>query len=116
MSTTGSSINRSANQRRWQAHVKAQAESGLNRSEYCKQHGLSYDAMTYWRRKLTGNKQTGKTAMLVPIAMEAISSRRRAQWCPTALQILLPGNVAVAVNDDFSSTTLTRLLSVLETR
>lgn len=115
MSKTGSN-NRSANQRRWQAHVKTQAESGLNRSEYCRQHGLSYDAMTYWQRKLTGNKQARENAMLVPVSMEAISCRRNTQLSPAGLQILLPGNVAVAVNDDFSSATLNRLLSVLETR
>ncbi|MEA3467094.1 MAG: hypothetical protein U9R57_02590 [Thermodesulfobacteriota bacterium] len=38
---------RSTSQRHWQAHVKAQMQSGLNRAEYSRQHKLSYHAMTY---------------------------------------------------------------------
>ncbi|MDD2469065.1 MAG: hypothetical protein PHI97_34290 [Desulfobulbus sp.] len=32
----------------WQAHVKALADSGLSRREYCHQHHLAYHALTYW--------------------------------------------------------------------
>ncbi|MFV0437527.1 MAG: IS66 family insertion sequence element accessory protein TnpA, partial [Desulfopila sp.] len=31
--------------RKWQAHVKALAQSGLSRAEYCRRHSLSYHAM-----------------------------------------------------------------------
>ncbi len=38
--------NQAKHQRRWQAHVNALEKSGLNRTEYCKQHNLSYHALT----------------------------------------------------------------------
>ena len=41
--------NQAKRQRRWQAHVNALEKSGLNRTEYCSQHNLSYHALTYWK-------------------------------------------------------------------
>lgn len=43
--------NRTHKSRFWMAHVDAQAESGLNRAEYCRHHKLSYHTLTYWQRK-----------------------------------------------------------------
>ncbi|WP_319549680.1 IS66 family insertion sequence element accessory protein TnpA [Desulfogranum marinum] len=43
--------NRAHKSRFWIAHVEAQAKSGLNRAEYCRQHKLSYHALTYWQKK-----------------------------------------------------------------
>jgi len=57
----------SRNQRHWRAHIKAQKQSGLNRTEYCRQHKLSYHAMSYWAGKLStaSNKTT-----LVPVPLK----------------------------------------------
>jgi len=41
----------------WQAHVKALADSGLSRREYCRRHHLAYHALTYWVRKLKHGEQ-----------------------------------------------------------
>ena len=35
----------------WQAHIESLARSGCSRSAYCRQHRLSYHALTYWLRK-----------------------------------------------------------------
>ena len=39
-----------------EALVKAQIASGLSGSAYCREHGISYDALKYWCRKLGYSK------------------------------------------------------------
>ena len=110
--------NRAANQpnrqRHWQAHVKTLVNSGLSRAEYCRQHKISYHALTYWQRKFSRPGNT--TATLVPVPL-ATQSRHSAMHSGQAgLQVILQGNISIAVADDFSSVTLSRLLTVLENR
>ncbi len=105
---------RSRNQRYWQAHVKAQKQSGLNRTEYCRQHKLSYHVMTYWHKKLY--QPSSKKSTLVPVPFHSITLPSPVQADSSALKIILPGNLSVEVGDDFSPTTLVKLLATLEGR
>lgn len=104
-----------SNQRHWQAHVKALKQSGLSRAEYCRQYNLTYHAMTYWNRKFSRPKSSDAT--LVPVSIRHdIGKHLRQQQCRSALKVVLPGKLSVEVGDNFSPTTLTRLLTVLESR
>jgi hypothetical protein len=98
--------------RHWQAHVKAFAQSGLSRAEYCRQHNLSYYAMIYWQRKLSRNSNS---LTLVPVALH-VSEKNNSVSARAELQLILPGKATIAVGDNFSPATLNRLLSVLENR
>lgn len=100
--------------RRWQAHVTALAQSGLSRAEYCRQHDLSYHALTYWQRKLSRSRSN--TTSLVPVTLETMPAKKAVQAGRADLHIVLPGNMSIAVGDNFSTTTLSRLLTVLEGR
>ena len=102
------------NQRYWQVHVKALANSGLSRAEYCRRHDISYHALTYWQRKLPQPNST--TTTLVPVTLQTDAGRNVMQLERAALQIVLPGQMTIAVCDNFSPATLTRLLTVLENR
>ena len=106
---------RSQNQNHWQAHVKAQKQSGLSRAEYCRQYNLSYHAFTYWSRKLSscpgGNKMT-----LVPVPLLPSVKQNSVRVESAALKIILPGKMSVEVGDNFLPTTLTRLLATLGCR
>lgn len=106
--------NRSCQKSHWQAHVNTLNKSGLSRAEYCRQHDLSYYAMTYWQKKLSSPNKTKTT--LVPVLLK--QNRQQSPHCSNrpSLKIILPGNLSVEVPDHFSSTTLTRLLTTLEKR
>ena len=103
--------NQAKHRRRWQAHVNALAKSGLSRAEYCRQHNLSYHAMNYWQRKLS---RSNNRQALVPVTLPAALMRNEGQHNQTELQIILQGKMSVAVGDNFSPATLSRLLTVLE--
>ncbi len=113
MTRQSSTTGQSKKQRHWQAHVKAQERSGLSRAEYCRQHKLSYHALTYWQRKKSGRQQPGTT--LVPIPPERIL-HEPAQSKTSGLKIVVTNGLSIEVGNHFSLTTLNRVLSVLENR
>jgi hypothetical protein len=96
--------------RRMNCHVKALAQCGLSRAEYCRQHHLSYHAMIYWQKKLS--KAVRCTTTLVPIT---IDSNRRSQH-RVEMKINLPGGWSVEVGDNFSPKALSSLLATLGNR
>ena len=106
--------NQARHQRRWQAHVNAAEKSGLSRAEYCRQYNLSYHTMTYWKRKFSRSNNCHAT--LVPVTLPSALMRNGGQHNQPELQIILPGKMSVAVGDNFSPATLSRLLTMLETR
>lgn len=53
---------------------------------------------------------------LVPVALSAVRKSSVTDFDPAPLKILLPGNLAIAVGDNFSGATLNRLLGLLENR
>jgi len=103
--------NQPHNRRRWNAHVKALAHSGLSRAEYCRQHELSYHALTYWCRKLRKG-HNGPASTLVPVPLNHFQQTS----AKPALHLHLPGKCSIEINDHFSEQTLCRLLAVLEQR
>jgi len=102
------------NKRHWQAHVKALHQSGLSRAEYCRQHNLSYHALTYWHRKIS--RPRSNVTSLVPITIGHFKGQNPTQPDRAALKIILPGRLSVEVSDNFSPATLSRLLATLESR
>ena len=100
--------------KKWQAHLAAQAKSGLSRSEYCRRQQISYHAFAYWRKRLS--KTAGNTVALVPITLQTCPERGVGHSDAAGLTLVLPGKISIAVGDNFSGTTLNRLLNVLEAR
>ncbi len=100
--------------KKWQAHLAAQAKSGLSRSEYCRRQQISYHAFTYWRKKL--HKTAGNNVALVPITLQTEPCRGAGYGSAADLTLVLPGNMSITVGDNFSGATLNRLLNLLEAR
>ena len=99
--------------RHWQTHVKAQEKSGLSRAEYCRRHDLSYHALTYWQRKVSGPSR--QHTRLIPVPVERITQHYQ-PGPSSGIKILLNDRIAIEVADRFSPGTLSRILSVLENR
>lgn len=98
----------------WRAHIKALAQSGLSRSEYCRQHTLSYHAITYWLRKqahsLVGS-ESSCTLVEVPTRLPTIP----VQPGPP-LRLHVGSGYMIELGPDFDEATLSRTLVVLEQR
>jgi hypothetical protein len=114
MTTQSNKQSQTGETKKWQAHFAAQAKSGLSRSEYCRRQEISYHAFGYWRRKLS--KTAGNNVALVPITVQAMPGRLIDYDGAGDLTLVLPGNISIAVGDNFSGITLDRLLNVLSAR
>jgi transposase-like protein len=110
MSTTLHPAKRSG-RRFWQAHVKALAESGFSRSEYCRRHNLSYHALTYWVRKHGENIKFKPPLALVEVPVRSVLPVRRPQ---AALRLHLASGTMLEIEPDFDQAALNRILTVLE--
>ena len=102
-----------SNQRHWSARVKAFEISGLSRAEYCRQHRLSYHAMSYWCRRFSKNKESNSN--LVPVPFHYLQNQQ-VRPIRAPLRLILPEEMSIEIGDNFSEHTLTKLLSVLERR
>jgi hypothetical protein len=98
--------------RSWQAHIDAQEKSGLSRAAYCRVQDLSYHALTYWSRKLSRPSQS--RTKLVPVPVESIMRMNKTADQPSGMKIVVSDHVAIEINEQFSSTALNKILSVLE--
>lgn len=107
-------VESSKNSRQWLCHVEAQKKSGLNRTEYCKQYNLSYHAMTYWTHKDHSLSESKTT--LVPVPFKSVPLPQLSGREYPALRISLSDKISIAVGNNFSSSTLVRLLDTLEAR
>ena len=95
---------------KWKTHIQAWQNSTLSQKSYCQRHNLCIGTFGYWRRKL---RQTEEPQSFLPLAIlpEAPKSDPKPV---TTLVIRLMNGLAVEVDKDFDSTTLKRLLKVLE--
>ncbi len=114
MNTKVNQPERSRNQHRWQAHVTQQVKSGLNRAEYCRQHSLSYHALTYWCRRLSKPMCLPERS-LVPVILRSSIQQMEEQQA-ASLKILLPGQATIEIGDDFLPATLNKLLDTFKAR
>ncbi len=114
MKATSHQTKQAINKHHWLAHVKAQKKSGLNRTEYCKQYRLSYHAMTYWAGKIQTAPEIKTT--LVPVPIKRDTRRYSSGTDQVSLRVNLPGKISVEVGDNFSTSTLNRLLGSLGVR
>jgi transposase len=105
--------NHSRNRRCWHAHVKALKQSSLSRAEYCRQHKLSYHAMTYWCKRISRKKESQSN--LVPVPFHYLQNQQ-VQPIREPLRLILSEKMSIEIGDNFSEHTLTKLLSVLEQR
>ena len=97
----------------WETHVNAWRRSWLSIPEYCRRQGLSYHAFRYWKHKLH-HGTAGSQVSLVEIgriagASMAGSGRGRNY----SLRLRIDDRYTIEVGDGFSSSTLSRLLSVM---
>ena len=123
MSKTSSQSEHSGRHRRSRAEVAelvaAFERSGLNRSEYCRQHGLSLSSLKRYSKRLGKDRGwSDQSECMVPavslIPVEVLDERPAApQAWQTALFVELSGSRRIGVGAGFDGATLRRLIAVL---
>jgi len=102
--------------------VSSYSQSGLSRSQFCGQHGLSLSTLNRYcqlarHREALRSASTGKSpgAVALPLARVEFVEKPAAQTGQHGqLLVELAGGRRVAVSSGFDAATLTRLIAVLE--
>ena len=111
MSTFHSTTGQAEVHRFWQVHIEGLARSGCSRSAYCRQHGLSYHALTYWLRKQSQPVlQAAPLLSLVevPVRLPALALPGSAPF-----RLSIGGEYQLELDAAFDEAALDRLLGVL---
>ena len=90
--------------------------SGMRRSEFCQSRGLSFSTLDRhlkkqrWKR---GRRPTSSAGRLVPVELRAKKPPMQQEPC-CGLAVVLPGGLRIEVHPDFDTSTLERLVGILE--
>jgi hypothetical protein len=110
----------SAPKRRTRAEVQELVaefvSSGMRRSEFCRNRGLSFSTLDRHLKKLRWKKRRkliSSAGRLVPVELAARKSPKQ-QEPSCGLAVVLPGGRRIEVQRDFDTTTFERLVGILE--
>jgi hypothetical protein len=98
--------------------VAAFGRSGLNRTEYCRQHGLSLSSLKRYSKGMEkGRGPCGHSECTAPavalIPVEVVDRPAAQEAWQTALFVELCGGRRIGVGAGFDAATLRRLMAVL---
>ncbi len=95
----------------WQVHVHSWEKSGLTQNDYCRRNQLRSNQFCYWKKKLRENTETPVNFIPVPIECKEL------EVIPTdsdsGLTLLLHNEIKIKISNNFSSTTLTKVVTAL---
>ena len=104
-----------AKEKYWQEHIAEWKASGLSQRVYCQRNLLALATFGYWRHKL--KLQIGKSdkPRFYPLAVAGPHQAACLQKGGNSLRLLLDENrFIIEIDDEFSPSTLQRLILALE--
>ena len=72
----------------WREHVETYLASGYNKSQYCRQHDLTYHRFLHWCNKFTkdGSAAFGSSSSFIPVKLKPASAGTNSN-CLCALEL-----------------------------
>ena len=103
--------------KKWEPELLKWKESGLTQPEYCKREGLNLTQFYYWRIKLKKLRSSADHRSETPIIIKAGNidfnqTQLKSNDCHMRLCF---DNYCLELKDDFSTSSLSRLVKVLRT-
>lgn len=92
----------------WQNIIKQQADSGLSKAAFCREHGISKQTFFYWARKLNS---TDAPQRVLPVALTHTSELSS----NALLEIQFPCQTLLRFYEQVSPSLLGQYLAVLKT-
>jgi len=96
----------------WQNHIDACEKGGLSQVEYCQIHKIPLSTFGYWKRKL--NQGVKAKPVFYPIAISPDHARYDNKNTTGLILHLKDGRFSLEIENCFSTSTLSRVVSTLE--
>ena len=104
----------SKKKRFWEVHVRAWGRSGLSQNDYCKRNQLSSSQFCYWKKKL--GQSCNAPLSFIPVAIGSKEQKATTTTSDSGLTIYLDSSVKIGLSNDFTPSTLVKVVAALEYR
>lgn len=94
-------------ERRWRGHLAAWSRSGLSQAAYCRQHGLTPNDFSWWKREIA-RRTVVTAATFVPVSIAQSPEN------PYAFEVSLRGGRTLSFDGRVDPEALNAVVSVLE--
>jgi len=96
----------------WQNHIEECGKGCLNQVEYCQTHKIPLSTFGYWKRKL--NQGVKAKSVFYPMAIAPEYSGNDDEKTTGLILHLKDGRFSLEIENGFSPSTLSRVVSTLE--
>lgn len=100
----------------WREHIKRWKRSGLTQTQYCNEHDIAYRTFCTWKARLSRSEKraASKAPALVELPPQTVQDLTLSAPAQNSSRMVLQvGEFHVALYDDFSVTSLRRLVRLL---
>lgn len=97
----------------WKHHIKSCNESSLTQAQYCRENSLALATFCYWKKKLKMTRQSKARFYPLTVQSDKITNSSRSSSSGISLHFC-NNKFRIDVEENFSETTLKRLITVLE--
>lgn len=103
-------------QQYWRNHISSWKRSGLTQREYCLEEEIAISTFSYWIRKFGEGSKNSKPSRFYPLAVRGVSTLLDAKKLHTGIRLSLCNDkYKIDLENEFSETTLKKLIVTLET-
>lgn len=98
----------------WKVHIRAWEKSGFTQNEYCRRNKLKNNQFTYWKTKF--NREHSVPISFVPVpTIPTHQIEPSLDPSDSGLSVLL-GTIQIKLANNFNSSCLLKVVSILEER
>jgi hypothetical protein len=97
----------------WRSHIESCTNSSLTQVQYCRNHSLALSTFSYWKRKLKITRRPKARFYPLTVQPEKIVNQSPRYSSGVSLN-LCNDKFRIDIAENFSATTLKRLIVILE--
>ena len=103
-------------QQHWINHISCWKKGGLTQREYCLEQGIAISTFSYWISKCGKGREKPLPARFYPLAVKETSALLDTKRFHTGIRLsLCSDKYKIDLENEFSETTLKKLIATLET-
>jgi len=101
---------------KWKIHLEKWATSGRNQADYCKENSLNQSSFSKWKSRLGFQDTNSITPQLIKVPDQLCSFSERNHKFEQEMDdiFLYVGEFKVGLKQNFSSSTLKKLITILK--
>jgi len=99
----------------WKHHFESWKNSGLSQAAYCRQHKLKTYGFQYWKKRFKPNQAPICPTKLLPVKISSFDNLEPASGS-SGIWLRITDRYIVQLGVEFNSSTLSKLIDILEVR